>query len=205
MEDRSQSQDNPEQMIEFAYSEPTSMQKAATFFRLAFALPWRRFKDGSALTMKLSGSIAELPQSRFSSVTSLPSICDSLIKATYDPRIVGLVVKIDPLQVGWGKLLEIRRHIEFFKKSGKFTVAYLERAGEKEYFLATGFDEIYAPPSASLSLRGFAVNGTFLRGVLDKIGVDPEVRRIGKYKSAGDQLMRSDMSGTMLTFACIDK
>ena len=111
-----------------------------------------------------------------------------------DPRIVGIVVKIDPLQVGWAKLQEIRRHIELFKESGKFTVAYVERAGEKEYFLASAFDEIYAPPSASLSLRGLSVSGTFLRGVLEKIGIEPEIKRIGKYKSAGDQLLRTDMS-----------
>lgn len=122
------------------------------------------------------------------------------------------------------------------------------RAGEKEYYLASAFGEIYAPPSASLSLRGMSVAGTFLRGALEKVGgqhlaveagaplsgalyglmhglagrncpfmrprtcnhppnpalpllllqrqvgVEPEVRRIGKYKSAGDQLLREDMS-----------
>lgn len=41
-------------------------------------------------------------------------------------------------------------------------------------------------------LRSFA--GTFLRGVLDKVGVEPQVQRIGAYKSAGDQLLRRDMS-----------
>lgn len=64
------------------------------------------------------------------------------------------------------------------------------QAGEKEYYLATACEEITAPPSASISLRGFAVTGTFLRGVLDKVGVEPQVKRIGKYKSAGDQLLR---------------
>ena len=107
---------------------------------------------------------------------------------------MGLVVKIDPLQCGWGKIIEIRRHVEMFKKSGKFAIAYLERAGEKEYFLASAFSEVYAPPSASLSLRGLSVSGTFVRGVLDKIGVEPEVKRIGSYKSAGDQLLRTTMS-----------
>lgn len=84
--------------------------------------------------------------------------------------------------------------MELFKQSGKWAIAYMERAGEKEYYLASAFDEIYAPPSASLSLRGLAVTGTFLRGVLDKVGVEPEVKRIGKFKSAGDQLLRKDMS-----------
>lgn len=57
-----------------------------------------------------------------------------------------------------------------------------------QYLLASAFDEVYVPPSASISLRGFSVSGTFLRGTLDKVGVEPEVRRIGAYKSAGDQL-----------------
>ncbi len=43
------------------------------------------------------------------------------------------------------------------------------RAGEKEYFLASAFEEVYAPPSASISLRGISVSGTFLRGVLEKV------------------------------------
>lgn len=179
---------------EIQYIEPTGMQRAMTNFRLFFALPWRRFKSESALSIKFTGAIAEKPQPRFSSTLSLPAICDSLQKAAVDPRITGLVVKIDPLQCGWAKLQEIRRHVELFKQSGKWTVAYMERAGEKEYYLASAFDEIYCPPSGSISLLGFSVSGTFLRGVFEKIGIEPEVRRIGKFKSAGDQLLRSDMS-----------
>ena len=41
--------------------------------------------------------------------------------------------------------------------------------GEKEYYLASACAEIYVPPTGSVSLRGFAVSGTFLRGVLDKV------------------------------------
>ena len=46
----------------------------------------------------------EQTQSRFSSTASLAELCDCLVKGTYDPRVVGLVVKIDPLQCGWAKL-----------------------------------------------------------------------------------------------------
>jgi protease-4 len=146
------------------------------------------------LFMKLNGAIAEQPQGRFSSTTSLPELTEALRKAALDPRIKGICVKIDPLQCGWSKLQEIKRHLAYFKASGKFSIAYLERASEKEYYLASAFDKIYCPPSASISLRGISVKGTFLRGVLDKIGIEPEVRRIGNYKSAGDQILRKDMS-----------
>lgn len=194
-DDRTVGEENlPSRELSELYKPPTSMDQALTNLRLLFALPWRRFKSGSALSIKLGGKIAEQPQPRFSGTLSVPAICDSLIKAAYDPRICGLVVKIDPLDCGWGKLQEIRRHIEFFKSSGKWTIAYCERAGEKEYYLASAFAKIYAPPSASLSLRGFSVSGSFLRGTLDKVGIEPEVRRIGKFKSAGDQLLRPDMS-----------
>lgn len=183
-----------EQGAELTFVEQSTSEKAMTNFKLLFALPWRRFKSGSVLTMKLSGSIAEQPQGRFSSTTALPDICNALRKAALDPRIKGVCVKIDPLQCGWSKIQEIKRHMAHFRESGKFSIAYLERAGEKEMYLASAFEEIYAPPSASISIRGISVKGTFLRGVLDKVGVDPEVRRIGNYKSAGDQLLRHDMS-----------
>lgn len=56
------------------------------------------------VVLQLEGAIAEQPQGRFSSTLSLPALCDCLLKAAYDPRIVGVVVKIDPLACGWGKL-----------------------------------------------------------------------------------------------------
>lgn len=66
-------------------------------------------------------------------------------------------------------------HIEFFKKSGKPAVAYMQSGGEKEYALAAACGEIYVPPTAQLALRGLSVQGQFLRGVLDKVGVEPQV------------------------------
>ena len=180
---------------ELEYVQPKDLQNTlVTNWKLLWALPWRRFASGSVLTIKLSGQIAEIPQGRFSSVVSLPELSLALRKAAVDPRIKGVCVKIDPLSCGWSKLQEIRRHMDHFKASGKYSIAYLERASEKEMYLASAFGEIYAPPSASVSLRGLSVKGTFLRGTLDKIGIEPEVRRIGNYKSAGDQLLREDMS-----------
>lgn len=105
----------------------------------------------------------------------MPALCESLRKAAYDPRVAGLYLNIDLLDAGWAKVQEIRAHVEFFKASGKPTVAYMKRGGEKEYFLATTCEEIYIPPVAQLALRGLSVQGQFLRGVLDKVGVDPQV------------------------------
>eukprot|EP00195_Chlamydomonas_chlamydogama_P015757 CAMPEP_0202909918 /NCGR_PEP_ID=MMETSP1392-20130828/50619_1 /ASSEMBLY_ACC=CAM_ASM_000868 /TAXON_ID=225041 /ORGANISM="Chlamydomonas chlamydogama, Strain SAG 11-48b" /LENGTH=725 /DNA_ID=CAMNT_0049599831 /DNA_START=187 /DNA_END=2361 /DNA_ORIENTATION=- len=176
------------------YKEPSGGQKFWTSFKLAFALPWRRFKKDSVLVFKLEGEVSDQGRGRFDSGLSVPQICQALQKAALDPRIKGVAIEVGPLAAGWGKVQEIRRYLSYFRQSGKFTIAYMKQASEKEYYLASACQELYAPPSANVSLRGFTIGGTFLRGVLDKVGIEPQVKRIGKYKSAGDQLLRKDMS-----------
>ncbi len=70
-------------------------------------------------------------------------------------------------------LQELRKYIELFRKSGKFSMALMKNAGEKEYYLATAFEEIYVPPSASIRLNGFSVGGecTLFGGVCLAAGV----------------------------------
>lgn len=162
--------------------------------RMLFAWPWERVKKGSVLSLKLRGEISDQLKRRFTSGLSLPQICENFTKAAYDPRISGIYLHIEPLSCGWGKVDEIRRHIINFKKSGKFVVCYVPICGEKEYYLASACEEVYAPPSAYVALYGLTVQSAFLGGVLEKIGVEPQIQRIGKYKSAGDQLSRKSMS-----------
>lgn len=187
---------------EFEFEEYGAWKILVAKFRMLFAFPWERVRKGSVLTMKLRGQISDQLQSRFSSGLSLPQICENFMKATYDPRISGVYLHIEPLGCGWGKVEEIRRHILDFRKSGKFIVGYAPACGEKEYYIGCACQELYAPPSAYFALYGLTVQASFLGGVFDKVGIEPQVQRIGKYKSAGDQLMRksiSDENREMLT------
>uniref|UniRef100_A0A803MXI2 Peptidase S49 domain-containing protein n=1 Tax=Chenopodium quinoa TaxID=63459 RepID=A0A803MXI2_CHEQI len=138
--------------------------------------------------------ISDQLKSRFSQGLSLPQICENFIKAAYDPRISGVYLHIESLNCGWGKVEEIRRHILDFRKSGKFVVGYLPTCGEKEYYLASACEEVYAPPSAYFRLYGLTVQASFLGGIFEKVGIEPQVERIGKFKSAGDQLTRKSIS-----------
>lgn len=179
---------------EFEYREFDGWKKFVVKLRMLIAYPWERVRKGSVLTMKLRGQISDQLKGRFASGISLPQICENFVKAAYDPRISGIYLHIEPLECGWGKVEEIRRHMLDFKKSGKFLVGYVPVCGEKEYYLACACDELYAPPSAYFQLYGLTVQSSFLGGVLEKVGVEPQVQRIGKYKSAGDQLTRKTMS-----------
>ncbi|CAH1428250.1 unnamed protein product [Lactuca virosa] len=179
---------------EFEFESPGTWKSFVVKLRMLIAYPWQRVRKGSVLNLKLRGQISDQVKTRFSSGLSLPQICENLIKAAYDPRISGVYLHIETLNCGWGKIEEIRRHILDFRKSGKFIVAYAPAWGEKEYYLGCACEELYAPPSAYFSLYGLSAQASFLGGVLEKIGVEPQVQRIGKYKSAGDQLIRKNIS-----------
>ncbi|KAL8143856.1 hypothetical protein V2J09_016888 [Rumex salicifolius] len=179
---------------DFEYAEFGGWKQFVVKLRMLFAFPWERIRKGSVLTMKLRGQITDQLKTRFSSGLSLPQICENIIKASYDPRVSGVYLQIEPLDCGWAKVEEIRRQIMHFRKSGKFIVAYVPTCGEKEYYLACACDEFYAPPSAYFRLYGLAVQASFLGGIFEKAGIEPQVERIGKYKSAGDQLTRKSIS-----------
>ncbi|KAI3673307.1 hypothetical protein L6452_39424 [Arctium lappa] len=179
---------------EFEFESPGAWKSFVVKLRMLIAYPWQRVRKGSVLEMKLRGQISDQVKTRFSSGLSLPQICENLIKAAYDPRISGVYLHIETLNCGWGKIEEIRRHILDFRKSGKFIIGYAPAWSEKEYYLGCACEELYAPPSAYFSLYGLSAQAQFLGGVLEKVGVQPQVQRIGKYKSAGDQLMRKNIS-----------
>ncbi|XP_078432953.1 signal peptide peptidase [Wolffia australiana] len=162
--------------------------------RMLFALPWERVRKGSVLSMKLKGTIPDQTKSSLSSGLSLPQICENFIKAAHDPRISAVYLQIEPLDCGWAKVEEIRRHILNFRKSGKLIISYMPLCGVKEYYLACACEELYMPPSAYVSIYGLTVQASFIRGILDKVGIEPQVQRLGKYKSAGDQIALKSMS-----------
>jgi ClpP class serine protease len=183
------------------YKPPSSLDLLLTRFALWRQLPWKKISGKIILSAKLGGDIrlASSPQNFFStpdpeSVSSLEDIDNFFKYAAYDPRVHAVLLDINPLQCGYAKLKEIRRRIDFFKKSGKPVVAYCATGSEKEFYLSLSCDEVYVPPEGGFDLRGFSASATFTRGVLDKIGIEPQVERIGKYKSFGDQLNRYNIS-----------
>jgi protease IV len=126
---------------------------------------------------------------------SLRSVVEALHDAAGDPRVVGLVARVGgamPL----ARAQELRDAVVEFARV-KPAVAYAETFGEGDpgtvaYFLATGFGEIWLQPSGDLGLTGIAAETTFLRGVLDKAGLEPQFAQRHEYKNAVDRIARHD-------------
>ena len=156
----------------------------------------------SYLYIPLSGAISEyrapdpLEEALGHSQLDIKKIRDVLEKAAVDERINGVLLEIEYLQVGFGKLQELHHLINVFKKSGKPIYAYLgpDLAFTRDYYLASACDSIYMPPSANLFLTGIGSEVTFYKDFLSKIGVEAEFVHVGKYKNAPDTYTRNSMS-----------
>jgi len=148
------------------------------------------------LQVSLSGEIAE-EKTRFIFAPAKRTILDfieMMEKAKKDRTIQGMYLRIDPLQIGWAKLQEIRNAILDFRNSGKKVICFTEMAGDKEYYLATAADKIVMMPGGYLLLDGLASEVTFIKGTLDKLGIKADLEHIGDYKSASDLVTREKMS-----------
>lgn len=157
-------------------------------------------RDGSTLVLALSGEIPERPPVRIPIPViearrpfTVHQIWDLMRKAAADRRIKAVVLFPEDLGAGWGKLQEIRQALVEFRKSGKPLLAYLRSPGAREYYLATAAEHIAMSREDLLDVKGLRAEVMFLKGTLDKLGVEFEIEHAGRYKDAGDMFTRSSM------------
>ncbi len=115
-------------------------------------------------------------------------------KAREDEKIEGIYLDLSIVPAGWSTLGEIRRALEDFRSSGKFIISYGETYMQRAYYLGSVADEVYLHPEGVIDFSGLNSELVFLKNMLDKLGIDPQVIRQGEYKSAGEPFFREDMS-----------
>lgn len=155
--------------------------------------------EHSTLILRIGGELVEMPPSDVlgqitggARAQTVGSYVDALRRAKEDPRIDSVVIVPTPIDSPyWGKVQEIRDAVLDFRKSGKRISAYLEYAGDREYYLATAAEKIYLVPTSSLDVTGIATYEVFLKGTLDKIGTRADFEKIGDYKTAPNQLTQT--------------
>ncbi len=129
----------------------------------------------------------------------LRAVLRTLHDAGDDPRVVGLIAKLGGSVIPLAIAQELRAGVRAFAASGKPTVAWSESFGESStgtvpYYLATGFSEIWLQHSGELGLVGLMTEVTFLRGALDKLGIEPQLDKRHEYKNAADRIMRKEFT-----------
>lgn len=122
---------------------------------------------------------------------ALRAVADGLRRAAADPQVHALIAKVGVWRHGLAWAQDVRDAVLAFRRSGKPAVAWAESFGEfgaatVAYYLATGFEEIWLQESGDVGMTGVAAEVTFLRGALDKVGVEPQFGQRHEYKNAAN-------------------
>ncbi len=118
-----------------------------------------------------------------------------LEEAERDPTLNGVVLKLEGLpDVGLGRAMELRDAVQRLRAKGKKVFALLLRADDATYLVASAADQVLAVPEATLAINGLAASTMLLGGTMEAIGVKWDVARQGVFKTAPEQLTRTDAS-----------
>jgi protease-4 len=137
----------------------------------------------------------DLTNMTFSPTPGLNDILNNIKKAAADKKISGILIENGLLPSGWATCDEIRVALQKFRESGKFVIAYADYVLTQEgYFLSTAADKIYLNPGAMMDFKGLSGEVMFYKKALDKIGVDVQVIRHGKFKGAVEPYLLDGLS-----------
>lgn len=160
-----------------------------TILRIDLAQPIVDKSKGSAI------DLFDYNEFSFREQTTLYEAVALIGKAAEDPVIDGIYLNV-PMAIpsSVSTLYELRQALAEFRESGKFVVSYADVYSQDGYYLASAGDKVYLNPQGGLAWQGLASNVIFYKGLLDKLGVQAELIRHGKFKGAGEPFIREQLS-----------
>src|SRR5664279_2460536 len=125
----------------------------------------------------------------------LNEILRNIEKASTDSKIKGILIENGLLPSGWATTEEIRDALKKFRESGKFVISYTDYILTQEcYYLSTAANRIYINPGSMVDFKGLSSEVIFFKKALEKIGVDVQVIRHGKFKGAVEPFILNKLS-----------
>ncbi len=128
---------------------------------------------------------------------STPSFTENVLqieRITSDPSVAGVIVDLSSGAGTPAQAEEVREILLDIRRTGRQVWVWMPSGGNTEVYLASAGTSIMSHPSGEVGYFGLAFHNLFLRDMLDRIGIYPDLVHIGEYKSASEMLTRSDMS-----------
>jgi len=114
--------------------------------------------------------------------------------AATDANIKGIYMDAGSIGTGFASLKAVRDELLTFKKTGKFVVAYNAGYNQKAYYVASIADKVYVNPQGTIDFRGLSSSTMFYKDLLDKVGVEMQIVKVGTFKSAVEPYFLNKMS-----------
>ena len=161
--------------------------------------------DGAWLTVTVDGAVMDLVaqersllrfvQKRARTAVSLHELDEAVTLLLADARVKGLVVTLRALGGGMSAATSLRNILGRVRAGGKELVVHLPMGGDaKEIYVASVASKVFLAPTAQLAPLGFRSGSLYFKSALEKLGVAPQVFTCGEFKSAGENLVRDEMS-----------
>ena len=122
---------------------------------------------------------------------TLYDLVERIELAGRDDSIHGVIIRLRGWGGGWGKAQEFRQAIHRCRKAGKDVICFMQSGGNIEYYLASSCERVFMPPTGALFLTGLRAEVLFLKGLLDKVGLQGDMVQIGESKGAAEPLTRT--------------
>ncbi|MGJ1211877.1 MULTISPECIES: signal peptide peptidase SppA [Sphingobacterium] len=161
-------------------------------------------KSNSVLYLSFDYDISERSEANPLGSLNLPGystknigLDDILARIKYaatDGNIKGIYLDASHIGVGFASLKEVRDELLAFKKTGKFVVAYNAGYDQKAYYVASTADKVYVNPQGTIDFKGLASSTMFYKDLLDKVGVEMQIVKVGTFKSAVEPFILNKMS-----------
>jgi protease-4 len=159
-------------------------------------------RKNSVMMLDLNGTLSERSQENpwdkllgdDNTVYGLDDILASIKKAKEHEDIKGIYIQASSLGTSFASLQEIRTALADFKESGKFVYAYGDVYTQGLYYLSSVADKVMLNPKGMVEWKGIAARPIFFKGLLEKIGVEMQIFKVGTYKSAVEPFINTEMS-----------
>lgn len=160
-------------------------------------------ESGSVLCINLSGivvdqatapSIMDVVQDNVDTQLSLSEIVQAIKYAKDDSRIEGILLDCKGAYIGVSQCEDIINALKEFKASDKWIWAYADTYTQTDYFVASAADSVFLNPIGMVNIHGLSGQVIFFKGLMDKIGIEAQIVKVGTYKSAVEPFMLTGMS-----------
>lgn len=125
---------------------------------------------------------------------SLNRLLDALEIAATDPRIEGVYLDCGGVSAGVSTLMSVNEALNTFRNSGKWVAAYGDSYSQGDYLLASAADSLWLNPVGEVDIHGVGAGLMYFKGLLDKLGIEVQVFKVGTYKSAVEPFILTEPS-----------
>lgn len=159
-------------------------------------------QEHAILVLNLEGELTERsedsPLDRFFGPSfkkqGLDHILEAIGKARMNPNIAGIYLEAGTLNASIASLQEIREALLLFREAGKTIIAYGDNYSQGLYYLASAANLVILNPVGAIEWKGLSAERLYFKDLLQKMGVEVQVFRVGEFKSAVEPFLRNDMS-----------